>query len=233
MIARKRGIIIWRVSGNEWDSTWEMPVNTERGAMKEERVLATEGDSPTASVYHQYHARLYRYLLKLSKNQAEAEDLVQETFLRIHSKLSSLREPSLLAGWLYRIATNVFYDHHRQKLQRGKLIGPQGEAGSRPLEERWEDPDAPRIDRELDRNEMSGCVQEFVEGLSDDYRVVILLHDIEELTNPEMADLLGCSLATVKIRLHRARKKLKAALNKGCEFSKDDRDVLVCDRKTE
>ena len=78
---------------------------------------------------------------------------------------------------------------------------------------------------------MSSCVQDYLEELPDDYRAVILLHDLEGLTNPEIAEMLGCSLATAKIRLHRARKKLKEALDNACEFSRDDRGVFVCERK--
>jgi RNA polymerase sigma-70 factor (ECF subfamily) len=74
-------------------------------------------------------------------------------------------------------------------------------------------------------------VQEYIEDLPDSYRAVILLHDVQELTNPEIAEMLGVSLATVKIRLHRARSKLRDALGEGCSFSKDERGVGVCERK--
>jgi RNA polymerase sigma-70 factor (ECF subfamily) len=79
---------------------------------------------------------------------------------------------------------------------------------------------------------MSACVQGYLSELPDSYRAVILLHDLHGLAGPEMAATLGVSLPTVKIRLHRARLKLKAALAVGCEFSHDERDVLVCEPKT-
>ena len=78
---------------------------------------------------------------------------------------------------------------------------------------------------------MGSCVRQYIEDLPDSYRAVILLHDLEGLTNPEIADLLGISLATAKIRLHRARNRLREALGDGCSFSRDDRDVLVCERR--
>jgi RNA polymerase sigma-70 factor (ECF subfamily) len=83
----------------------------------------------------------------------------------------------------------------------------------------------------VEQREMSSCVQDYLETLPDDYRAVILLHDLEGLTNPEIATMLGCSLATAKIRLHRARKKLKEALDNACRFIRDERDVFVCERK--
>ncbi len=76
---------------------------------------------------------------------------------------------------------------------------------------------------------MSDCVNEFLDGLSNEYRQVILLHDLEGLTNPEIAEMLGASLDAVKIRLHRARRKLRDALAAGCDFSYDENNVLVCE----
>ncbi len=78
---------------------------------------------------------------------------------------------------------------------------------------------------------MSACVQRYLDGLSDSYRAVILLLDLDGLTGPQIAEILGVSLATVKIRLHRARVRLRAQLEAGCAFSHDERDVLVCEAK--
>jgi RNA polymerase sigma-70 factor (ECF subfamily) len=74
-------------------------------------------------------------------------------------------------------------------------------------------------------------VQRYLAGLSYPYRAVILLHDTQGLTNPQIAEMLDVSLATVKIRLHRARKRLREALGEACSFSSDDRGVLVCEIK--
>jgi RNA polymerase sigma-70 factor (ECF subfamily) len=93
------------------------------------------------------------------------------------------------------------------------------------------DDTAPRLDQVIEQKEMSACVQEYLDSLSDSYRAVILLHDMQGLSNPEIAEMLGCSLATVKIRLHRARARLRAKLAKGCDFSQDKRGVVVCDPK--
>ncbi len=68
-------------------------------------------------------------------------------------------------------------------------------------------------------------------GWPDDYRVVLLLHDGHGLTNPEIAAQLQCSLATVKIRVHRARSRLRATLVDACDFGADDRGELVCEQR--
>ena len=78
---------------------------------------------------------------------------------------------------------------------------------------------------------MSECVREFVDRLPTDYRTVLILNELEGFTNKEIADILQISLDTAKIRLHRARAKLKKALEDGCDFYHDDRSELACDRK--
>ena len=78
---------------------------------------------------------------------------------------------------------------------------------------------------------MSACVRQYLADLSDSYRAVILLHDESGMTNPEIAEMLGLSLPTVKIRLHRARERLRAALREACSFSAENRGTLVCEPK--
>jgi RNA polymerase sigma-70 factor (ECF subfamily) len=180
-----------------------------------------------------YREPIYRYVLSIVRDAAEAEDLTQETFLRAHDKLSTLDDPARLSPWLYRIATNICYDRFRQASYRNRpqsLDGPAGEDTEPGPTEALADP-APRLDKVMEQKEMSTCVQQYLVGLSDSYRAVILLHDIEGLTNPEIAEMLGASLSTIKIRLHRAREKLRAALSEGCLFTIDERGVFVCEPK--
>jgi len=182
-------------------------------------------------VFEQYRDRIHGYILRLVRDRAEADDLTQETFLRAQRKLESLQDPGALSVWLYRIATNVCYDRFRQASYRQAGRSLDSAADDEQSEAQQEHADSPRLDLVIEREEMSACVQEYIEQLPDDYRMVILLHDLHGMINPEIADVLGCSLETVKIRLHRARTKLKAALSAGCDFSCDERGVFVCDRK--
>jgi RNA polymerase sigma-70 factor (ECF subfamily) len=78
---------------------------------------------------------------------------------------------------------------------------------------------------------MSGCVREFIDKLPSDYKTVILLSELEGFKNTEIADVLQISLDTIKIRLHRARAKLKAVLNDGCDFYHNEQNFLACYRK--
>ncbi len=79
---------------------------------------------------------------------------------------------------------------------------------------------------------MSDCVQDYTNALPDSYRDVLALHDMMGLRNQEIALALGVSLPTVKIRLHRARAKLRKSLAAGCDFGHDERGVFVCESKS-
>jgi RNA polymerase sigma-70 factor (ECF subfamily) len=176
---------------------------------------------------------IYRYILGIVRDPATAEDLTQETLLRAHKKLSSLEDPDKLVTWLYRIATNLCHDRFRQSSFRHRpesLDIPADDAQESRTEPAQADSE-PTLDKAFEQKEMSACVQSYLTGLPDDYRAVILLHDAEGMTNPEISEMLGVSLANVKIRLHRARKKLREALTQACDFSSDERGVLVCEPK--
>jgi len=80
-------------------------------------------------------------------------------------------------------------------------------------------------------DEMSTCVRGVIDSLPGDYRTALVLHDLEGLTAAQVADVAGCSLATAKIRIHRARRRLKDALEDECRFYRDEDDVFRCDRK--
>jgi len=198
-------------------------------------VVETKGtDTRTSSESLATHRdAVYRYVLSVVRDPSAAEDLTQETLLRAHRNLGRLEDPTRLVPWLYRIATNVCHDRFRQASYRHQPLPLEDQAVTA-TENRLEQTVAgtdPRLDKMLERKEMSSCVQDYLAELSDSYRAVVLLHDVEGLTNLEIAAMLGVSLATVKIRLHRARSRLREKLATACSFSTDERGVFVCDPK--
>ena len=191
--------------------------------------LTTIPESEAARLLGDHRDAILRFLLGLARDPAEAEDLTQETLLRAHDRLASLEDEAKLLPWLYRIAGNIARDRFRQPSWRRRPEPLETEAS----EEALPVVDAgPRLDKVMEQREMSDCVRGYLEGLSEAYRTVILLHDVQGLTNPEIADLLGISVGAVKIRLHRARGKLREALDQGCEFSRDERGVRVCEPRS-
>ncbi len=178
----------------------------------------------TAEALDEKRSRIYAYVLRMVRNPTEAEDLTQETLLRAHGALASLRDDAALNAWLYRIATRVCYDRFRQASRVPPLEALAADAEA-------VDSSAPRIDELLEREEMSACVQEFIAQLPDAYRSVILLHDLHGLSSREIADMQASTPGSIKVRLHRARARLEAALAQGCHLSYDARSTLVCGRK--
>ena len=182
--------------------------------------------SNSSEMIHQYQDRIYRYVLSIVHDPAEAEDLTQETFLRAYRNYASLQNTAALTSWLYRIATHVCFDRLRQHARRKPL---ESEVDLDNVE--VAEPEMPSLLQLVEQREMSACVQRYLDNLSDTYRAVILLHDLHGLSASEIAETIGVSLPTVKIRLHRARLKLRAALEAGCEFSHDERGVFACESK--
>lgn len=189
----------------------------------------TEAVPESSAVAERYRASIYRYVLRLVRNRERADDLTQETFLRVHQRLGDLKDGAALEAWLYRIATNLCYDQFRRREHRQPMLPLISDADeSNAL---LTDEVTLRSDQLLEQSEMSDCVLRFLIGLPESQRTVILLHDLQEFTGPEIAEQLGISLDNVKIRLHRARVRLKAALTEGCTFTRDERGVFVCEPK--
>lgn len=183
-------------------------------------------------VYDEFYEKLRRYLERMvGKN--DAEDLTQEVFVRIDKGLADFKGKSSLSTWVYRIATNAALDRiksrsFRQNCKEESLDTAitEGEAPKLCLEAK-----SLSSERKAIRGEMNECIREFIDRLPPDYRAVIILSEIKELKNQEIADILGVSLDTVKIRLHRARVRLKAEFEAGCHFYHDENGNLACDRK--
>ncbi len=180
----------------------------------------------TPAFFEAYYDRIYRYVQSMVHDAAEAEDLTQETFLRAFRERESLREAGALVAWLYRIATHTALDRLRQRARRAPR-----EADVDVAEIELPDRESVSLQQSIEQGEMSACVQGYLANLPDNYRAVLLLHDLEDLTGSQIAELLGLPLGTVKIRLHRARRRLQAILRAGCDFSSDERNVLICEPK--
>jgi RNA polymerase sigma-70 factor (ECF subfamily) len=178
------------------------------------------------SLHDQFRPRVLRYATRLV-GDADAEDVTQSVMLKLSEGLSGFRGDSSISTWVYRIATNVAVDKLRHK-----AIQPLTDAGYE-FDEDDLPPAAqsPSVETTAIREEMSACISEFVARLPEKYKTVMVLSELEGFTNGEIAAILGLTLDTVKIRLHRAREKLRKDLEAGCNFYRDERAEFACDRK--
>ncbi len=182
-------------------------------------------------IYEVYYQKIVRYLSKIA-GENDAEDIAQEVFEKINRNLDKFKGKSKLSTWIYRIATNTAIDKLRSYTKKHSLKAttPQNLDQS---EDRnvWSDSKATATDQRLIREEMSDCVRKFIDELPPDYYIVLVLKEYEGQTNREISDILHISTDNVKIRLHRARARLRKDLNSGCDFYHNDQSELACDRK--
>ncbi len=153
----------------------------------------------------EHSARVYRLAYRLTGNRHDAEDLTQETFVRVFRSLSGYT-PGSFEGWLHRITTNLFLDTARR---RSRIrMDPLGE-------------DAERVpggaglgtpERGFEHGNLDHDVQRALDQLSPEFRAAVVLCDIEGLSYEEIAVTLGIKLGTVRSRIHRARAQLRESL---------------------
>jgi RNA polymerase sigma-70 factor (ECF subfamily) len=178
------------------------------------------------SIHDRFRPRVLRYLKRLV-GESEAEDLAQSVMLKVSEGLPGFRGESSLSTWIYRIATNAALDRLRRSATRA-AAGTEFD-----LDEGDVPPEllAPSAEAQAVRREMSECIREFVDRLPERYRTVMVLGELEGFENAEIGAILGVSLDTVKIRLHRARERLRSDLQSGCSFHRGEDEGLGCERK--
>jgi len=187
-------------------------------------------------IYAAFRPKIQGYLSRMV-GEDEAEELTQEVFVKVDRALREFRGEARLSTWIYRIATNAALDRLRTPAyrQRGRECVPVDSsaesAAELPDRNVWTGEESLDVDRQLIRREMNSCIREYVEQLPEDYRAVLVLSEVEGFRNREIAEILGVSLDTVKIRLHRARARMKESLSRHCNFYLDERSELACDRK--
>lgn len=190
--------------------------------------MAVNDSALTIEKLHREHGdRIRRYLARLV-GAADAEDLEQDVFEKVQRAIDKFRNDSRVLTWLYRVATNVAIDRLRSAERRAELerddadaVPPSGVGTSDATNER-------SLDGDVDRERMRECIMRVVEQLPPSQRAVILLGELRGLSDREMADALGISLGAAKIRLHRARRALKAALESACTFERDEGNEFAC-----
>ena len=181
---------------------------------------------PFDSIHRRFHPRVLRYLAGIAGPE-EAADLAQVTMIKVSEHLAGFRGESSLSTWIYRIATNVALDRLRQRAPDVVPIDTEPE-GDEALPPQLQGPSA---EDSAARGEMNACLREFIHRLPVNYRTVLVLGDIEGFTSREIAQITGSSVEAVKIRLHRARLRLREDLTAGCRVERDERSELACERR--
>lgn len=174
-----------------------------------------------AELARRHQNQIYRLALRMMRNEQDAEEVLQEALLNAFQKLGEFRGDAAFNSWIYRIAANSALMRLRRKRRApdNLSIGEPGLEPSGPAfssEGAYVDPPRSdwslRADDAVHNQRLGEAIKEAVENLTEDYRVVFMLKDVDGLSNEEIAGVLGLTVPAVKSRLHRARLVLRDQL---------------------
>ncbi|NUQ36018.1 MAG: sigma-70 family RNA polymerase sigma factor [Planctomycetaceae bacterium] len=167
----------------------------------------------------EYRRPIYSYVLRLVRDPHLAEDITQETFVRLYKEMDNIRD-STASAWIYRVARNLVTDYSRKKkpvlftVLKGGMRPTDTADGRESVDFAGNQQQPPAESYE---NELQLLVAQAIERMSPKYRDPLILCDMEHLTYEQAADVLNCSVKTVSARLHRAREFLSTFLKKHAE----------------
>lgn len=180
-------------------------------------VRFAQGDSSAfAQLFEKHKPRVMEFAEYIVRSREAAEDVAQETFLRVLSARASYRPTAKFTTWLYTIAKRLCFDElrkHRRQTSLESVLGHPPTAEDRlGFADPTRRPSPPRPDREVERREIGDLIGEAILTLSDEHQQVIRLRIDEGLGYAEAAERLGCSTGTAKSRMHYAMKNLREEL---------------------
>ena len=162
-------------------------------------------------IFIRYNQKAYNLAMRISRNQSDAEEIVQEVFTSVYSNISKFQGKSSFSSWLYRITMNTAF----MKLRKRKKHDAMSlEDGVLPKQQCWVEKrsDTSDVNYISARHELKSHINEAIESLPAEYRAIFMMRDVDGLSNQEVANTLDLSVAAVKSRLHRTRLMLRKKL---------------------
>ncbi|MGH7802578.1 MAG: RNA polymerase sigma factor [Thermodesulfobacteriota bacterium] len=174
------------------------------------------------AIFNHYVSRVYRQAYKLVGNEADAEDVVQEVFLLVYRKAKLFLGKSEFSTWLYRLTANAALTKLRQRKKGNEVsldeympkFRKDGHHLVRPVVDWTQD-----VDKFVAIKEYSQIIKDAIEKLSPTDKAVVMMSDMEEMSNPEISETLGITVQAVKARLHRARLFLRGRVTSHLGYS--------------
>ncbi len=180
----------------------------------------------TERLWHEFHERLLAYIRPRVAGADDAEDILQDVFVRIHSKMDQLRETDAFTGWVYQITRNAITDYHRRRATAARALEGLADCASDPAA------DAPDITRQAE-TDFVRCLDPMLDQLPDQHREAIVLTELNGMTQAQAAGELGLSVSGMKSRVQRGRAQLKDAILDCCAVEFDRRGGVVDYRRRE
>jgi RNA polymerase sigma-70 factor, ECF subfamily len=164
------------------------------------------------TIYNTMHDRLCLFICSRMGYEADAEDILQDVFLRIHTHLDTIRDMDKLESWIYQVARNSINDYYRS---RRSLV----ELQELPVEDEHKE--------ENQDEDLAPYIRSLVETLPEPYRQALILTEYEGLSQKELAQRLGISFSGAKSRVQRARQKIKDLMLQCCHYEFDMRGSIL------
>lgn len=176
-------------------------------------ILSQQGDEVAFQLLYRRFARnLYSMAYHMLGNHQDADEVLQETFIRVFKNITRLRSPEAFTSWIYQITVNLCMDHRKMRT-RARFQSLQNEdEGASPFElatTKW----VRNPHQVLENKELLGEITAAIDDLPEQQKAVIIMHEVEGLSKKIIAEVLSCSLVTVRTNLHHARKKLRKRLH--------------------
>ena len=175
-----------------------------------------EGDETAlAPLVKKYQRMVHRLALQITNNHEDANDVMQETFIKVYQSIHTFRQEAAFETWVYKIAVNQALNYVKMRKRR-RESSLENDDESELLTDVRNDPQIL-----AEKAELRHWVTKAVNSLSLKHRMVVILHELEGLTHPEIASILNCSEGTVRSRLHYARKQLRVLLKPYVDANSD------------
>ena len=189
-----------------------MPGETDEQDRADMARLVAGQENALSNLIERHAEALFRYLIRVLQNESEAEDVAEESFVRIYQNRARYRPAYRFSTWLYTIATNLARDLQRRKMRHPQvsLEAQHPETGHdfrEALPEKRANPS-----EHLESNERAEAVRRAVAALPEDLRLALVLSEYEDKSHAEIGEILNCSPKAVEMRLYRARQQLRVSL---------------------
>ena len=161
-------------------------------------------------IYRQFYHQLFLFILKKVGEEADAKDLVQDTFVKIWHKMDTLKDEQKLVPWIYQITRNVIIDHFRkqQYIQEEDVVVTQEEE-----------------EQALER--LAGCLNQYIDRLPEDEKEIFVAAELKNIRQKELAEQYQMPYSSLRSKVQRSRKKIKGMLLDCCNFQFDTRGRVM------
>lgn len=174
---------------------------------------------------NRYTEKVHNLALRITRNEQDTEEILQDVFITVHTKINTFQGKSAFSSWLYRITANTAFMKLRNRKKHSAISLDELCASGGESQSHWQRSDTSDINFISSRHEMRKEIEEAINLLPEEYKIIFVLRDVDGLSNQEVGEVLGLSVPAVKSRLHRSRQMLRKRLHRFYEDYTNSTDI--------